>query len=295
MQYLQTKNSSTGVALLIIAAFIGSAKTAYFYLPTLVAIFIFPKFGDRLSVCKFLLLTTVCQAIAFCPVYFSKTEKINSYHSVYFGALKTLKQEEAERLDSIGEKPILHECIGTPVFNQLGINCMENANASYADVARLVFSNPKIGSKMVSMVLVEGRNTTLNYLGKGITGSPNFHDLGVFNIIQSIFLKGYNIAILIFLGFAVLLLQHKVVQEVKAYYAMLITGVFLGVFGFSQYLVALGDGFYEITKHLIVGNYTLALAFPFLAPTMLLLIGYRFKRNNVMYLQNPVKGAEYTR
>jgi hypothetical protein len=56
--------------------------------------------------------------------------------------------------------------------------------------------------------------------------------------------------------------------------SVLLIGVFFATFGFSQYIVSLGDGYFEITKHLAAGNYALALSLPFIFAAIILM-GHR--------------------
>ena len=46
-------------------------------------------------------------------------------------------------------------------------------------------------------------------------------------------------------------------------------GVFLVIFGLIQYVVALGDGFFEINRHLMAGNFCLSMAFGMLLAALL--------------------------
>lgn len=116
------------------------------------------------------------QAVSLLPVYYGKYQKINSYHALYFGALKVLPNTEAVSIQSIGGK---YECIGVSVFSPLGQKCMEKTNTSYADVVKLIGNHPSVGVRVILKLFEDGRETRLEYLGKGIKNTPNFSESSV--------------------------------------------------------------------------------------------------------------------
>lgn len=264
LKFHANRSAKTGFWLLLCATFIGSAKTAYFYLPTLSLFFLIPFFSSKKEIIKLILITILLQAVSLLPVYFGKYEKINSYHALYFGALTVLPNNEASSIQSIGGKPIFHECIGVSVTSPLGVRCMETSNASYTDVVKLIGKHPDVGFRMIFKLFEDGRLTRLEYLGKGIKNSPNFSESTVFNLWPKFFAKGLNYFVLLaLLAFGFLLVAQKSLVSDKEKSALFV-GVFFAAFGFSQYIVSLGDGYYEITKHLAAGNYALALSLPFI-------------------------------
>ncbi|MBH1541360.1 hypothetical protein JY440_06880 [Stenotrophomonas maltophilia] len=264
LKFLTNQNTKTGFWFLLCATFIGSAKTAYFYLPTLSILFLAPFFSSKNKLTKLILITILLQAVSLLPAYFGKYEKINSYHALYFGALKVLPNTEASSIKSIGEKPVFHECIGVSAFSPLGNKCMEKSNTSYADVVKLIGNHPSVGFEMIFKVFEDGRAIRLEYLGKEIKNAPNFSESYVFNIWPKFFAKGLNYFILLALLAASFLLIEKRSLLSDKEKSVLLIGVFFAAFGFSQYIVSLGDGYYEITKHLTAGNYALALSLPFI-------------------------------
>lgn len=260
LKYFEHRTTVWRFALLLCAAWIGSAKTAYFYLPLLLACFIVPPLKQRLALALFAVFVLVSQACAVMPVYLGKYQKINAYHAVYFGALNVSPM--ARSIEQIGNKPVLKECVGQHGFSELGQACIEKAGASHADVLKLVMAHPSIGVSLISRVMFEGCNIRLDYLGKQREGQSAYADLTIFNIETKLFSYGYNFLMLL-AGVAVAgcLLFRKKASPISD--SLLGSGLFFIVFGFSQYAVALADGFFEITKHLIIGNYCLAFSLPF--------------------------------
>lgn len=269
LKITQSKSTKTGFWILLCATFIGTAKTAYFYLPTLSFLFLTPFFSSKKSLIRLILIAILLQSTSLLPVYFGKHGKTNSYHAVYFGALKALPSTESSSIKSIGGKPVLHDCIGVSAFSPIGRECMEAANASYTDIVKLIANHPSIGFTMISKLLEEGRSTRLEYLGKGIKNSPNFSENSVFNIWPKLFSKGLNYFALLILPLASLLLASRKSFLNKNEKQVLFVGIFFATFGFSQYIASLGDGYYEITKHLAAGNYALALSLAFIIASII--------------------------
>ena len=283
LKFYKNHTIKIGVVVLLCATIIGSSKTAYFYLPLLVSIFMLPFFAAKKEIIKLLFVALACQAISSTPVYFGKYEKANSYHAVYFGALKVLTKNEAASIQSIGAKPVLHECIGVPVFGSLGRKCMETADASYGDVLRLIVSRPSIATRMIFNVFNEGEKISLNYLGRSIKNAPNFSDEPIFNLWPKVFAKGFNFITLLLLVASVVFLMAKTTIFNKEEKAILLIGIFFSIFGFSQYIISLGDGFYEIKKHLAAGNYALALSLPFTSAVFIAIIIRLIKPSAALY------------
>jgi len=272
------KNNNFIFLLLLVSTFIGAAKTAYFYLPFLLAFFLAPSLYRRNIFAKFIILSIFCQIISFLPVFFGKYGNINQYHSVYIGALTVLDEDEIREINKIGEKPILVDCIGVQAFFQKGHSCMERASANYSDVIKLVYHHPYVATRMVRAVIEKGGQIEI-YLGKKMSGVDNFSNIPLFNLWKVVFLKNYNFAFLL-ISFASIFL-YIFFKFSNTSRAMLLTGIFLSFFGFSQYVAALGDGFGAIEKHLIGGNYALALSAAFIFPALLQVIYETFVSRKV--------------
>ena len=268
LKFLANQSTKTSLTILLCATFIGTAKTAYFYLPTLSLLFLIPFLSSKKIFIKLTLIAIILQGISLLPIYFGKYGKINSYHALYFGALKVLSNAESLSIQSIGEKPVFHECIGVPATNQAGHECVAASNASYADVSKLIFNRPSIGFRMILKAFEEGKITHLEYLSKGIRNTPNFSESTAFNIWPKLFSKGLNHFILLALPLASLLLIKKSPFNNNEK-SILLVGIFFATFGFSQYITSLGDGYYEITKHLTTGNYALSLSLPFIIASII--------------------------
>lgn len=265
-------------SILLFSVFIASAKTAYFYLPTLLGLFLLPIIHKKklITSCLIILLS---QSIAFIPVYLGKHENINSYHALYYGALRTIPQSELSTLQFIGKKHVIKTCIGIHAFSPEGEKCLQATNTSYSDVIKLMIDRPSTIVKMFSYSLNQGKQTNLEYLGKGISSAPNFAPETIFNIYSKIFSKGINgyllLAMLPIFTLSISYIKKGFINGHKK--SLIIAGLFFTTLGFSQYIVALGDGYYEMTKHLIIGNYALAISLPFSILSVIYLINAYIK------------------
>lgn len=264
LKFRTIQDIKTGLLLLACATFIGSSKTAYFYLPTLCLLCLAPLISSQKKLVALIFFTALMQTISLLPVHFGKYERINSYHVLYYGALHALTQEDALSIASIGEKPIIHECIGVSAFNQEGAKCMEAANASYMDVIKLICSHPEAGLRMLIKLFQEAHSTEINEIGKHMKNTPGYSGSIIFNIWPKLFALGLNYLVLLILLMCLAggLVKKSLINHRER--TVLLTGLFFAVFGFSQYIASLGDGFWEITKHLAAGNYSLALSLPFI-------------------------------
>lgn len=261
LRFLERRTVRSACLLLACAALMGATKTAYFYLPLLVFLFIFPWLHKP----RGWVFAAMCagQFLAFAPVALGKYAGINAYHSVYFGALKVLPPQERAAMQSLGRKPVLQECIGISAFEPSGPACLQNAHVRHGDFVSLLVRNPSIAYSMLGVALQEGRHA-IDGLGKGMRNAPQFAQLGIFNLLPPLFMRGFNVFVL---GLLAALACVAIVRAClgKSLEPLLMAGIFLALFGWSQYAMALGDGFFEIRKHLVIGNYALALAFPFMA------------------------------
>jgi len=282
-KYNQQHSLKIGFSVLIFATIIGSSKTAFFYFPILATPFVFPIHRGKHAAIMFALAVAICQSITFLPVYFGQYQKVNQYHAVYYGALKCAQQiDEAKNIEAIGNKPVVQECIGVPFFSPAGEACMQKANANYGDVARLIYKYPKVGFKMIAQALSEGSHIDVPILEKKLPGAPDFSNIPIFNLESIIFSHSLNLLVLTItaLVFPVLFLAST--NNLLVCGAMLKIGLFFSIFGFCQYVTVLGDGFFEITKHLMVGNFSLALSATFLLPGLLLLTATYFQRKRII-------------
>lgn len=253
-KYASDRVRQWGWIVMILALVVGWSKTAYFYAPTLGAVmlaWIGVKSGRRLF-----LLWLVFQLIALHPVVAGKYKRVNPYHSVYFGALTTLAPHELKAVGSIGGKPLYSECIDVAVFFAEGENCLQKTRVGRLDVLHVIAQQPRVLPRMFERAMRDGRETDLTYLGKAKDGGSTKAFLPVFNGWRKLFQHGAQyVALALALSGVVLML----VLGVQRSPPLLVAGVFVLMFGWSQYFAALGDGFYELTKHLSIGNYALAL------------------------------------
>lgn len=112
--YLYDENKRWVWIVLTVAMLVGWSKTAFFYFPTLALVLLFSVGVKRFW--HVLLLGVVSQLIAIHPVVVGEYKKINPYHSIYFGALVTLSDQEIDGLSGVAGKPLIRECVGVAVF-----------------------------------------------------------------------------------------------------------------------------------------------------------------------------------
>lgn len=253
-QYLMRRRELDLWIVLLLAFILGWSKTAYFYLPTLIFGFLL-CFGLK-SKRKLFFVWFVCQLVAFYPVVAGKYKHVNPYHSVYYGALMTLSSDELGQVSDVGKGAIVKNCIGVAVFFADGERCMEQAKIRRLDLVDVIAQKPQILPRMLGRALSEGREIDLSYLGKAEEGHETRASLPVFNGWKWLFRHGaqYMAFALTVLGVCLTLFRGAERAD-----PLLAAGVFVLVFGWSQYFAALGDGFYELPKHLSIGNYALAL------------------------------------
>ena len=274
-KYYRTRSVTLGFLLLITITIVACAKTLYFYFPLLIAPFLYPFCRGKFANVTFLLLIVGCQSIAFMAVTTGKYQKFNAYNALYFGTLKGLNSEEVKAMSFIGNKPVLPQCVGISPYSQKGHECLVKANASYEDTLRLLSKHPTLGLKMLSQALAKGQNVNIDYLKKNRAEGLHFSELPIFNVLPIIFAQGLNVwmCFLLLVVLVVLMKGKTLALRVKS---PLTIGLFFTCVGLSQYIAVLGDGFYEINKHLSIANYTFALSGMFILPVLLELLALRY-------------------
>lgn len=247
-------------ALMLCALLLGAAKTAYFYVPTVAAIFCALMLERRTK--SFLVVWALCQWLAFIPVAHGQYKKVNAYHSLYFGALTVLNQAELNDLPTLNGKPVLRECVGVAAFFAGGGDCVERAKASYRDVLLVCIRYPKVLPMMLDRVMDVSREIDVKYLGKDLMNSENAQAprWGGVSLFQFAYQNGLHVFIGILSILACcLIVAGAQVRRHSAVRRILLVGLFLALIGWLQYLVALGDGFYELQKHAVMGGFSIAL------------------------------------
>lgn len=262
--FCEKRSLKSGLWVLLCATFIGSAKNAYFYLPLLVSFMIIPSIKCKKEKILLMAMALIFQSISFAPAYFGKYGKINAYHSMYYGFLNTLTKDEIGSITSENGKTILIDCIGVHAFEKMGEKCVQLSDLSYNDAFSFVINHPKVAIRALRLAFDNGRDSQIDYVSKKIIGAPYFYDLPIFNVWPMIFNLGINylisIVALIFILFSFLGIYLGINSEG----ALLTVGRFFAIFGLSQYFVVLGDGLFEIKKHLMIGNYSISLSCAFL-------------------------------
>ena len=260
--YQNNKKTSTALLILLISMCIGLTKTAYFLTPLIaLSIILLNQYNIKQT---YLLIALGCIAQILCiyPVIRGQYSPINSYHSLYFGQLTLLDNNSPESIKQIDNNPIIKDCINVNAFSPEGSSCIEKTNVRYSDTLKLIIKNPKLLMLSVEKILKQAQEVKLDYLSTKLNNSPNFSNFPIFNTFNSLFKHGYAaffLAIFLTMSLCTFIFRKKSFIKNNAF----ISGaLFIGLFGLYQYLIALGDGFYELQKHILIANFSLALLLP---------------------------------
>lgn len=255
------------ILILISITIVATAKRSFFYLPIMAIPLIYIIRAPLVTKASLVAVVMAAQILSIPHLFFNGThdqeyKKINMYHSIYYGALKILTPQEIDTLETTTKQIIDRECIGKSAFEVP--DCLKRTSTSYSDLGEIILKYPQTVYRTMMTVFDEGRNTELAYLGLGINSAPLFAKMKIFNIYPFIFKQHLNwgVVILTFLCIPFLLWRRNI--GTTAPMALIKTGLFFSLFGFMQYPLVLADGFYEITKHLLIGNLAIAIAFVFL-------------------------------
>ncbi|MDR5779004.1 hypothetical protein QCE63_06110 [Caballeronia sp. LZ065] len=233
-----------------LGCFIALSKTAYFALPLVLAPFIAGAFGARKTACAAVLATV----IALLPSVYGPNTDSNKYHALYFGILSELKTHDGIVVAKIGNKPVLAACIGNPGYDEAGVQCVRDAQATYLDTVRVALAHPGILPAMARYVLDKGKQTQLPGLGMSMPNAPSFANAPLFRLWSRMYAHRLNVLIL---GLALVVAWRAQARRIGAVAA---TGLFFAAWGALQYALVLADGFMEVEKHLIGANYCLSFA-----------------------------------
>jgi hypothetical protein len=263
LRWGRTTRLCTALVCLALAGLLGGAKTAYFYAPLLVL----PLLWSRRRRAVLLLGFGLSQFTAVLPLLSSEYTRINAYHSMYFGVLLGLPDARMAALQTDGER-FDARCIGVSAFMEGGTACMERADVSHLDTVALMLRQPDLGFRMLLNAVEFGRLLRPDYLSQHLEEKSDNSTLLPFNLIRQAFLAYYHVLVALAAVLAAVLLRRRTDGAA----GLLRTGVFLACFGLSQYVVALADGYYELVKHLLAANYSLALASAFLLPGLAMMV-----------------------
>ncbi|RKR42651.1 hypothetical protein [Paraburkholderia sp. BL17N1] len=256
-----TRRMRYGAAAFLLVWFIALSKTAYFPLPIVAAPFIFPAFRGKVATWKLGAAVLVAAMLAFLPAKFGEFKGVNQFHTLYYGALKVMKDDGGIDVATIGGKPVLTDCVFVSGFTEKGIECVARAHATYMDTARLVAAHPKIALHMIDYAFERGNTVLIDNIGLNMESGPAFSTLPPFTLWNRIYSHHGNILSLLLAAVSMIALRRLG--------PLARVGLFFVAWGAVQYLMALGDGFHELQKHLIGGNYSASLALVLLTVTML--------------------------
>lgn len=178
---------------------------------------------------------------------------MNVYHAAYCGLLPALSRAELAGA-RLGGAPVLRACVGVGAFAPGGAACAERARHGYADVLALAVAHPRASARVIGRALELGPDVELAYLGKEAPGVRSFAALPAFGVWRTLFaVMGAGVLVLAAAAGA-WLVRGRGRGRGAARGALLVIAL-----GLSQYAVALADGLVEYPKHVLVGNFALAL------------------------------------
>lgn len=248
-----------GWAALALSLFVALSKTAYFPLPLIAAPWMFKSFRRRMPWWKFAAMPLLATAVAFLPARFGENKGVNQYHALYFGALMAASDRGLTNVAEVNGKPVFNECVAVNGFSVVGIKCIDKARVTYRDTASFVVHHPSIAVAMMARALHTGLTVRIQNLGMQLENCPVLlANIPLFSLWDRLFsLYGNGLA------FALGTLTACALIFRKSMPGALRVSLFFACWGFVQYMLALGDGYHELGKHLIGGNFALSLFFPF--------------------------------
>ncbi|WP_242344794.1 hypothetical protein [Anaeromyxobacter terrae] len=254
------RSRRAALAGLAVAALVGAAKPAFFYLPLLAAPFLWSALRVTTTAGRAAAVAAVvlAQAIALVPPLVNRaTTRVNAYQALYYGALLPLSGAELAEVRVRGA-PAVRECVGVRAFvRPEGPACLERAPGSLAAAAAILATHPRAAAALLGRAVAKGADVELAYLSKRAPGRACFAELPPFRFWTGVFRRlGRAVLALSLLAAASL---HLAPARVRGSGAARAAGL-LAVFGALQYPVSLADGLVETQKHVLVGNYSNVLA-----------------------------------
>jgi hypothetical protein len=297
------------VLFLVAAALLGACKLQYTYLWLLSVGFLLwiVYRAGRLNVRTALAVSALGVAVGLPPIYNLwrvSTEfglfHYNDYNRVYDGIL-TFSDDPRRLLRIVGADDVT--CVGTIVFEPVGIRCAEQHPASYsrANTLRLLAAEPVVVPRMIGFAADSMQDLSLEYLGKYERGDPRVVTLprtGPSSWVSAIRRDFYSqypgppwnlwsavkyrlfprgVALFAYLLSALVFFMFARDRRVGA--PLRYAGVFSVLVCFSQMVVdVFGDGKEEMIKHLYLANIAFDVSLVLLAAGVLMLARNRAAR-----------------
>ncbi|WP_242360403.1 hypothetical protein [Anaeromyxobacter sp. SG17] len=246
------------LAALAVAALVGAAKSAFFYLPLLAAPFLWDALSARTAATRALAVAALllAQAVAVVPPLVNRaTTRLNAYQALYYGALLPLSDAELAEVRVRGA-PVVRDCIGVRAYvRPEGPACLERAPGSLAAAAGLLATHPRAAAALVARAVAKGADVDLAYLSKRAPSLASYAELFPFRFWTGVFHRLGRAV----LALALLAAASPLLASARRSGAARAAGL-LALFGALQYPVSLADGLVETQKHVLVGNYANVLA-----------------------------------
>lgn len=239
-----------------VAALVGASKAQLSPVPLLAAPWLWGALRPAVGRRGALAALVAAQALAAAPLALNPAARVNVYHAAYRGLLPELGPDALERA-TLGGAPVARACVGVGAFAAGGRACVDAARHGYLDVAALAAEHPRAAARLLARALRLGADVDLAYLGRAERGRRTFADLPALNLWREAFamLGPTLLAGALLLG-AWLAWRASTGGLSGAARAALL----LAVLGATQHAIALADGLVEYPKHVLVGNYAVALA-----------------------------------
>lgn len=248
------------VLALALALLIGASKTAFFLTPIVLTPFLWSTFRAN-GKTRFLLVAVVLStAVTLVPVKFGAYKAENQFHVTYYGALSVLSKDELLNIAQSAATPIDLDCVNNNGFGPEGEKCVAAVRATYMQGARLILSHPWIGVRMIGEVFKTSNHIRIEGLSNEVSSGikpPSGFLFSMWDRIYSFHLNLLGLPI----GFLALWLCNRQANGGGGFLrGWTMSGIFLLAFGYLQCITVLGDGLYELQKHLLVANYSISFA-----------------------------------
>lgn len=245
---------------LAVAAIVGASKPQLFYLPLLVAPFVWSRLRLRGSRRRVAAAVGLAAVLAAAPIPFTPWRAINAYHALYKGILRELPPERLAAVRPAG-RPVLPECLGVGAWSPTGPACLEAAGpVGLGDTAAIALRHPGAALRLAQSGLSLAWDLELRYLGKAAwdaergAPAPTFADaapFGVWRRLHRTLGGGVLLLTLVATATASLLARRSPLHR---------AALLLALLGVSQHAAAFADGLTEYPKHVLAGAYANALS-----------------------------------
>jgi hypothetical protein len=221
-----------------------------------------------------LLIFTVANLVSVLTTKFSSTQA-NTYHSLFYGAL-TFSDRPSAHLQYLGIDGDAVQCVNTSAYSLIGSACLAKYRnqMSFYNTIRVIYREPQVMFRMLTHVFNNMQDVSLEYLGKYSLDDPRSKTsspvpMGVeerfrlpttqaipLNLWSELKFKFFptghalSFTIIGFIVWFVWVLKRSGVQQELAF-----VGLFSTIACVADMVVAvLGDGRYELVKHLFLSN-----------------------------------------